>query len=227
MATREYPWRHLVLLISILLVFTVSPAVATLRNGIFFLNLVAATVIIAGVYALSARKRLFAVAIALSAISIITSAFLLLFKEQWALIASHTSDVALAVFFATTILGYVLGTGKVTADRIFAAICVYLLIGYAWTFAYCLLEEIKPGSLAMPIQIDRGDYVARVLQMRYYSFITLATVGYGDIVPRSSAAQTLAVLEAVIGQMYMAVLVARLVGLHIVHASASESRAKD
>ena len=128
MATREYPRRHLVLLISILLVFIVSPAVATLRHGILFLNLVAATVLIGGSYALSARKHLFAVAIALSVISLIATALLLVFNGRWAIIASHTCDVALAIFFAITILGYVLSTGRVTADRIFAAICVYLLI---------------------------------------------------------------------------------------------------
>jgi voltage-gated potassium channel Kch len=60
--------------------------------------------------------------------------------------------------------------------------------------------------------------------MRYFSFSTLTTVGYGDIVPRSNAARTLAELEAITGQIYLAVLVARLVGLHIVDSSGSRSR---
>jgi voltage-gated potassium channel Kch len=64
----------------------------------------------------------------------------------------------------------------------------------------------------------------RVLQMRYFSFTTLTTVGYGDIIPHSAAARTLASLEAVTGQIYLTVLVARLVGLHIVHARRSSSR---
>jgi voltage-gated potassium channel Kch len=61
-------------------------------------------------------------------------------------------------------------------------------------------------------------YIIRVLELRYFSFMTLTTVGYGDIVPHSTAARTLAGLEAVTGQIYLTVLVARLVGLHIVHA---------
>jgi hypothetical protein len=64
-----------------------------------------------------------------------------------------------------------------------------------------------------------NDYVGRVLEMRYFSFTTLTTLGYGDIVPHSAGARTLAVLEAVTGQIYLTVLVARLVGLYIVHES--------
>ena len=72
-----------------------------------------------------------------------------------------------------------------------------------------------------------NDYAGRVMQLRYFSFMTLTTVGYGDVVPRSAGARTMAVLEAVMGQIYLAVLVARLVGLHIVHASGSSSRDQD
>jgi voltage-gated potassium channel Kch len=64
------------------------------------------------------------------------------------------------------------------------------------------------------------------MQLRYFSFITLTTTGYGDIVPRSPLARTFAMLEAVMGQFYLAVLVARLVGLHIVHAPRAESSAE-
>ncbi|MEP6637546.1 MAG: potassium channel family protein [Acidobacteriota bacterium] len=62
------------------------------------------------------------------------------------------------------------------------------------------------------------------MQWRYFSFMTLTIVGYGDIVPHSPAARTLATLEAITGQIYLTALMARLVGLHIVHASSSASR---
>src|SRR5437588_9915460 len=68
-----------------------------------------------------------------------------------------------------------------------------------------------------------GTAVVRGMQMRYFSFMTLTTVGYGDVVPRSSAARTMAALKAVMGQLYLTVLVARLVGLHIVHGQDSPS----
>ena len=96
--------------------------------------------------------------------------------------------------------------------------------GYAWTFSYALVEELQPSAFVALSPVPPNDYVASVLQLRYFSFMTLTTVGYGDIVPRSPAARTLAGLEAVTGQIYLTVLVARLVGLHIAHAQTSSSR---
>jgi voltage-gated potassium channel Kch len=100
-------------------------------------------------------------------------------------------------------------------------------MGYAWTFAYALVDETQPGSIVALSAIPPADYVAGVLQMRYFSFMTLTTVGYGDIVPHSAAARTLAALEAITGQIYLTVLVARLVGLHIVHAAHTSSSRED
>ena len=75
----------------------------------------------------------------------------------------------------------------------------------------------------MAVATDWVDYITRVMRMRYFSFITLTTLGHGDIVPQSPVARTFATLEAVVGQIYLTVLVARLVGLHIVHANSSQS----
>jgi voltage-gated potassium channel len=214
-------WRHLALLISILFLFVVTPLAAGVRQGALILNVIAAAVLIAGSYALFERKRLFAIAVALSAISIIATLLLVVVQQYWAALLSHSCIILLVAFFAITILAYVLRSGRVTADKIFAAVCVYMLIGYAWTFTYALIDELQPGSFVALSTSAANDYVARVMQFRYFSFITLTTVGYGDIVPHSPAARTLAALEAVTGQIYLTVLVARLVGLHIVQASSS------
>jgi hypothetical protein len=217
-------WRHLALLISMLLLFVISPAVTVFRHGALILNVIAAIMLIAGSYAVSERKYFFVIALVLSGISIITTWLLLIIQQPWMAILSHGCIIVLVAFFAIIILGYVLRSGRVTTDRIFAAICVYLLIGYAWTFAYVLVEELQPASFIALSHAAPNDYVSRVLQMRYLSFITLTTVGYGDIVPHSPVARSLAVLEAIVGQIYLTVLVARLVGLHIVHAQADSAR---
>jgi len=227
MAAREYPRRHLLLLISILLVFIASPLLVTFRLGVLILNTIAATVMVAGAYALSERKHLFAIAVILSAMSIVATWLLIVFRQQWAVLFAHTCIIVLVSFFAVTILEYVLRSGRVTADRIFAAICVYMLIGYSWSFIYALLEGVFPGSFTGLTEVSRNDFVQRVMQFRYFSFVTLTTVGYGDVLPRSPTARTLAVLEAVMGQIYLAVLVARLVGLHIVHSHVAERREED
>ncbi len=184
MPAREYRWRHLALLISILLLFVVAPFVAHLHDGILVMNVISAAVLVAGSYALSERKHLFAIAIVLSAITIIGTGLLLAFRQPWALLISHSSVVVLVAFFSVTILSYVLGSGRVTSDKIFAAICVYMLLGYGWTFVYSILLELEPQSFIATNEVARNDYVDRILQLRYFSFMTLTTVGYGDIVPR-------------------------------------------
>jgi len=80
-----------------------------------------------------------------------------------------------------------------------------------WAFVYSVLESIHPGSFATgegQIEGGRRLYI-------YYSFVTITTLGYGDITPTTDLASTFSFLEAVIGQLYLAVLIARLVGVHI------------
>ncbi len=113
-----------------------------------------------------------------------------------------------------------------TADKIFAAICVYLLVGYGWAFIYALIDDLQPGAFPN-LSVQAKDFSGRVMQLRYFSFMTLTTVGYGDVVPLSPIARTMAALEAIMGQVYLTILVARLVGLHIVHGLDSNSRRDD
>lgn len=224
MAAREYRWRHLALLIAILLLFITAPFVVSLHDGILIMNVISVTVLVAGSYALSERKSLFAIAIALSAITIAGSALVLAFQQPWAKLFSSSSIVVLVAFFSVTILSYVLGSGRVNADKIFAAICVYMLLGYGWSFVYSILLELQPESFVSTSDLAGNNYVGRMLQLRYFSFTTLTTIGYGDIVPHSPEARTMAILEAVMGQFYLVALVGRLVGLHIVHGNIERSR---
>lgn len=219
MAAPKEEWRHLALLIAILLLFIATPAVVALPRGMLVMNVLVAIVFVAGSYALSPRKQLFVVAIVLSAVTVTLAFVLLFYPRPWVKISSTCCIIILVSYFSVTILCYVLRGTRVTTDKIFAAICVYMFIGYAWEFAYALVEEFQPSAFMALSSPHPNDYVDRVLEMRYFSFATLTTVGYGDIVPHSAGARTLAVLEAVTGQIYLTVLIARLVGLHIVHAS--------
>jgi voltage-gated potassium channel len=223
MAASEPRWRHFALLISILLLFTVAPFVITLRHGIVILNVISTAVLVAGSYALSERKGVFIIAITLSALSVVGTALLLAFPETWALLISHSIILVVVGFFCVTILSYVLRRGRVNSDKIFAAICVYMLMGYGWSFVYSILVELEPHAFVATTEVGLHDFAARLLQLRYFSFMTLTTVGYGDIVPHSALARTLTVLEAVMGQFYLVVLVGRLVGLHIVHETTERS----
>jgi hypothetical protein len=226
MVNRFYRWRHLILLISMLLIVISAPVVAPLYHGVLILNIIGAAILLAGLYAVSERKPVFIIAVILSVLSVATTWWLVASPTHASVIVSHLCLIILLSFFAVAILAYVMRSGLVTADKIYAAICAYLLLGYAWAFGYALLDELNPGAFAKPADVLPNNYVTRVMQMRYFSFITLTTVGYGDIVPRSAGARTLAMLEAVLGQFYLVALIGRLVGLHIVHGSSSSSGEK-
>jgi hypothetical protein len=93
-----------------------------------------------------------------------------------------------------------------------------------WAFSYSLLEYLQPGSFSIVREAAVGGIPGLVGSsgfrgVIYFSFTTLTTLGYGDITPLTGIAQNLSVLEAVVGQIYLVVLVARLVGLHIASSS--------
>jgi hypothetical protein len=130
-------------------------------------------------------------------------------------------------YIALTILVHTLRAERVTFDKICAALCSYLLIGMVFATLYSLLEFLDPGTfLAGGEVIPQGDprafYGSGAGQATYFSFTTLTTLGYGDLTGGTPVAKNLSVLEAIIGQIYLVVLVARLVGLEISHSSKGE-----
>ena len=174
-------------------------------------------------YAISNRRLFLIIGVSLSTLTIILTYWLAAAPTHWLIISAHGSIVVLLGFFAVTILSYVLRSGKVTSDRIYGAICAYLLFGYSFAFLYSVIEEVQPGSFTALTSTSAHDLVSRLMEMRYLSFVTLASVGYGDIVPHTEMARTAALLEAMLGQFYLVALIGRLVGLHIIHGD-SRSR---
>ena len=116
-------WRHLTLLISILLLFIASPFVAPLQHGPTILSIVATIVLLSATYAVSTRKHLVGIAPILSLATIMTNFLLVAVPSYWILVVSHSTIVVLIAFFAITILVYVVRSGRITADKTYAAIC--------------------------------------------------------------------------------------------------------
>lgn len=122
----------------------------------------------------------------------------------------------LGVVITVLILRYALRAQVVGREHIFAGLSGYLLLGLVCGQLYWLMEQHAPGSLAVPAHAGTFSLPSGV----YFSFATLTTVGYGDITPRTELARGLATIEAVTGQIYLAVFVARLIGRYVSRKSA-------
>jgi hypothetical protein len=112
----------------------------------------------------------------------------------------------------------VLSSTTVTHDTLAGAMCVYLLLGVIWAMMFALIESVQPGSFLVggeSVADAHGGQEGEMAQFLYLSFVTLTTVGYGDILPTTPVARRVAVLEAVVGQLYVAVLIARLVSQRV------------
>ena len=106
----------------------------------------------------------------------------------------------------------VLFTGAVDANRIVGAICIYLLMGLIWTLMYLFIAQAIPGAFN---GVEQTVWYDNFADVAYYSYVTLTTLGYGDISPVAPIARFLVYMEAVVGVFYMAILVASLIGVGI------------
>lgn len=140
------------------------------------------------------------------------------------LVGAHLLAAGFFVFALYGILRTIL-VKQASGDAIFGAVCGYLLLGIIWSLLYSAVETASPGSFRVPAAGGTEETAARADHgtLSYYSFITLATVGYGDVTPTTPLARALAWIEAVAGQFYLAILVAGLVGFKISQAMKNES----
>lgn len=129
---------------------------------------------------------------------------------------SFLIDVILYAYLASLILNDIIfKQKKVTVDMIAGAVCVYILIGILFAHIYILIQYLEPESFAGVKFINEGSPADSIPGFLYFSFVTLTTLGYGDISPNTIEAGSFVYMETIIGQVYMTVLVARLVGMHI------------
>lgn len=134
---------------------------------------------------------------------------------RWWNIATLSLAFVLLSGFIVVVLAYIFRSHRVTLDVMFAAVTVYVLIALSFATINNMTFQLDPRSFRFPEWIDPGPVEVLRTEMIYFSLVTLATLGYGDILPSAPFTQMLAVLEAVIGQLFMAVLVACLVGMFI------------
>ena len=209
------------LLISILLMFILRPFLVGYVSLKILTDIFIYAIIVSAIYAVSEQKRVLMIALV-----IVIPALGFHWSYYFVKIAAVrlAADGLIVVFIAYAtigILSYVFRQKKIATDVIFAAISGYFLIGLMWAFIYSALEFLLPGSFqASHVEGDRLTHAA------YYSFVTLTTLGYGDITPVSFAARSYSILEAITGQLYIAILIAGLVGIRISQSLEQRSTGK-
>jgi voltage-gated potassium channel len=201
------------LLIALAVLLICAPFVEELEGGHLILSVLFSLVLIAAVFAVADRKRTFAIALVL-AVPAITARWINHFRSD--LVPPSVFLVCALVLLAFVIghlLHFVLRAPVVTADVLCASVAAYLMLGLMWTVAYWLVDQLTPGG-AFSFNTNGGSQSMNGFTGFYFSFITLSTVGYGDITPVSRVARWLAAMEAMTGLLYVAVLIARLVSLY-------------
>ena len=203
--------RFLFLLISILLLLLLSPFLRGFLSIKIMLDIFFSLVFISAVNAISSNKRNLVI-LSVLAIPMLLSIWIGHFIEiQGLSITGSFSGIIFFIYLIITLLRHVFRQERINREVIFAAIVVYLLMGVLWAYVYGTIESIQPNSFSR-IKDTMGDQ--RYLFL-YYSFVTLTTLGYGDISPITPVSSSMAILEAIIGQLYLVVQIAWLVGLRV------------
>ena len=210
-ALRKVPHHYITLLIAELIFILVYPFFigTEFRDELF--RLFAVLVFCAALYAVLGRGRVTALAFFLG----LPAIGLHLLNVTGRFHFTHLPTLILGVVFLIYISGVfvwsIVSDPSVTTDTLAGAVSAYFLIGITFGLVYSLIEQLMPGSFKDTIQPGKNIHQSEFV---FFSFVTLTTVGYGDIVPWGAHARSVAIVEAVIGIMYPAVLISRLVGMH-------------
>lgn len=138
-----------------------------------------------------------------------------LFHPMEVLFVTDASLTFLFILICTgSIVSDVLLRTKVNLETLRGVIVAYFMVGFAFAYLYYLIEYVSPDSFHLIQRVSTFSYNQYLSEMLYYSFVTLLTIGFGDITPLKGVAQTATIIEGIIGQFYIAILVARLVSVY-------------
>lgn len=210
--------RHALLLASLVGLMVALPLFRSVPGGGLRFSILLCLVLTAAVYVSSQHRWSLVAAIllgggAISAVAVGETTD----SMAWHM-ASRSMGLGLLGFTIFLMLNSLMRAERVSKDTIIGGICVYLMIGLSFTLAYVLAIDLEPSALlqgGLPIAESLTDSSARSAKILYFSFVTLTTLGYGDITPSGELAQMLVTGEAIIGQLYIAIFIARLMALYL------------
>jgi len=200
------------LLIALVVLLIGYPYFNDTRTGAFLGGVTSLLALTGGVYAVRTHRWTFRAGLALALVTAAASAraFLAGVRGDSVVEATFSSFYA---FMTVAAFFEVIKTRRVTSDTMFGAVCVYLLVGMTFGSLYDLVETLQPGSFHVNVETVGASGIGwRTLI--FFSFMTLTTIGLGDVTPVTTQAQSLVSIEGVIGVLYVAVLIARVVGVY-------------
>lgn len=210
----------LFLIMIVVAVFILPPLGSLGIFGRFIFDIFFSLLLISGIASMSGQGKAFIIITGIAVIALVFRWTDSLIPSPTLYILNYIATITSAILFCMVILARVLKKGPITFHRIEGAIAVYLLLGLTWSNAFELVEYLNPGSFTGALT---GS--GRFSSWMYFSFVTLATLGYGDISPVHPIARSLAVAEAITGQLYLAILIARLVSQELYYRTSREGEA--
>ncbi len=205
-------------LLANLLILLVVPSFFEPNERAIFITLNLSLILLSGLYLVANNWRELFVGGLLVATTLLASWWDNLLSDNIQVYVIDSLSIGLIGYAMVFISRYLFETDRVSPDMLYAALCLYLLIGLTWVFIYHVIETGHPGSFTLAIENGSFAVNSRNLlgQFSYYSYVTLSTLGYGDITPVTRMARSWSALEAIVGQLYLAVVLARVVALYTV-----------
>ncbi len=203
----------LLLLLSLVVYLALLPVFASWQAGRLLLGLVNLLLMASGVIAVARTPRQTRVAVGVAAICAVLQIGVFLAPSEFRLLAFELLILPFYVFTIVSLLTHVLRPGEIGADRLYAAVSVYILFGFFWALGYYAVAYWSAGSFLITVPQLATQPIGDD-DLLYFSFVSLTATGYGDIVAVSPLAHTMAVLQYIVGVMYVAILIARLAGLY-------------
>jgi hypothetical protein len=209
LAAHKYFLLFLCLLASLL----INPFAETSAFGYYAFRVLASAAVLFCVYAVSFRRSLAMIAAALAIPAFAHRVLNLSVNASALSILNIALSFAFDAFIVVVIFRRVFGSSQPNAETIFGALCIYLLVGFAFVGIYGMIALLKPHSFYLD-PMSNSHAFPDALDLVYYSFATMTSLGAAGITPVSGQARCVSVLEAIIGVLYLAVLISRLVGAY-------------
>ena len=211
------PFRFVDLFLATVALVMLMPLLERNFFGGIVMNLIFLGLVATAIRSLARSRKVRIVAVVSGGIAVVVDVSFTWLPMPEYLLPLHTTIFSLGygVLVSLTIwviVRHLLSAKRIGIDEVIGGAAGYLLLGLLWAFIYLTLEVARPDSLSFPLKIKDPENFSRLL---YFSYTTLTTLGYGDLLPKSPMARMLATLEALTGQIYLAILIARLVGIHI------------